>query len=120
MMRIAEGRAARAEVAAKKQIIREARLQQEAARKAEDLLEKARWRRFGDLAKSWKEGAVVHEFIAMLKTSAHDPRTIVGGRTIQEWLEWSELNWETKNPMAQGVEGLFRQISSVGPSREED
>jgi hypothetical protein len=106
---LAEQRRQREEEARQRQIAeRERQLQRE--RRKQD---SNRWRRFVEMAHQSRNAEIARKFVAALKESQFDPDTQIDGKNLAEWLAWAE-NWAVADdPLNNGPEKIFKEVSDI-------
>jgi hypothetical protein len=69
--------------------------------------------RFVEHARKWDEIAIARSFLQELKQGVTSPQTMVGGRPLQEWLNWIERTLEDHDPARLGAESIFTDVGDV-------
>lgn len=95
----------------------EARLAEERRRQAEEerrrrQCDRNRWRRFTEFARASEEVRQARVLIAELRKQPRPDET-VGGRTVEEWLDWAEARAAHLDPLGRGAASLFGEIAEV-------
>jgi len=72
-----------------------------------------RWQRFVRLAEGWKSSELARDFIARLRELEPVEAGPVGGRTLEEWLEWAEGKAGERDPVARGGAVVFAEIARI-------
>jgi hypothetical protein len=76
-------------------------------------LEANRLRRFTELAAQWRSRKVARDFLDALKASPATSSDLIEGRSREEWIAWAEEQLNATDPIARGVEGVFRDVGAV-------
>lgn len=88
----------------------EAERREQARRRKRD---KNQWRRFVDLAERQEKADRARAFLARLKALEFDVERMFDGRSIEDWIAWAEAYLAEYDMLANGVEGVFENISYV-------
>lgn len=72
-----------------------------------------RWRRLLQIAESSKSSELAREFIARLRQLDLPESEPVDGRTLGEWLDWAEAKANELDPVGQGIERIFEDVSRI-------
>lgn len=72
-----------------------------------------RWRRFLQIAGSWKSAELAREFIARLKQLDLPSSEPVDDRSLAEWLDWAEAKADEVDPVGQGVQKIFTDVGQI-------
>jgi hypothetical protein len=71
------------------------------------------WRRFLEFADTWQRHERARYFLLAVKQIDLDPTTMIGEKSLGEWLAWVEHRLETGNPLNQGIDTLFSDIEKI-------
>lgn len=105
---LAQQRGEREEAEKKRQIAERKRYEEQQRRKRED----NRWRRFIDFANSWSEVEKAQAFLSALK-SADRPEGTIDGKTLNDWIAWADDRLRDRDPLRNGLEGIFGAIAAI-------
>jgi hypothetical protein len=72
-----------------------------------------RWRYFREIAQDCRELAAVRDFLSTLRSMDADPSIEIDGRSLGDWLTWAEDRLQRTDPLAKGLDGLFRRIAEI-------
>lgn len=65
------------------------------------------------MAQDWHELAAARDFLGTLRSMDVDPLIEIDGRSVGDWLTWAEDWLQRANPIANGLEDLFRRIADI-------
>jgi hypothetical protein len=71
------------------------------------------WRYFREMAQDWHELAAARDFLGTLRSMDVDSSIEIDGRSVGDWLMWAEDWLQQANPIANGLEDLFRRIADI-------
>lgn len=106
---LVQRRLAREENERQRQIAERRRHEEQQRRKRE----KNRLRRFTELAHDWRDIAVAREFLDALKSDQSASTEEIDGRSREEWIAWAAEQLAAADPLSDGVEGVFRDVSAI-------
>lgn len=106
---LVEQRRKREEAERERQIAERKRYEEEQRRKLDD----NRWRRFVDFARQRRDVEVAQAFLDAIRSAAFDAQQDVGGSSIADWIAWAEQRVIDADPIAKGVDGVFRSLAQV-------
>ena len=74
----------------------------------------AQWKHFLACSEAWQQAEVARQFITELeKHIDENDQTLIGERTVEEWLRWTR-EWVAKtDPLSQHALGIFEEIARV-------
>jgi len=75
--------------------------------------EQSRRQKLSELARDWHTAGQIRNFLAELKSKAFDVDKDVHGKSVAEWMAWSEAIADRLDTTGDGAEGVFAIISNV-------
>ncbi len=90
--------------------IEENRRHEEAQRQK---LEDNRWHRFMEIAHQWRDAEIASSFIATLKQLPVDGAQQAGAKTMDEWMQWAEMQLLSRNPLNKGAKEIWDSVSKT-------
>ena len=92
-------------------------LEEEKRRHEQERIRKAdakQWNEFLELANAWQQADMARQFVTALeKNDTDNKQTMIGDRTIEEWLSWAR-DWINKtDPLSHNKTDIFEHISRV-------